>query len=118
MEFIGCLFWVSLLLHYLIERYRDFGKVKETYITLLISVMDAMLVSPFFFLAGFYILLHVWLNISSELLRFADRKFYEVSFTRTSILEMVELISFPLFLGLVEFPKFQPILQKVESGSP
>ncbi|XP_017090461.2 sterol O-acyltransferase 1 [Drosophila bipectinata] len=44
---------------------------------LILKLFGMMLPSAVIFLCGFYLILHSWLNFTSELLRFGDRMFYK-----------------------------------------
>lgn len=44
------------------------------------STLEASIPGILMFISGNYLLLHAWLNAWAEMLRFADRMFYKVSF--------------------------------------
>ncbi|XP_043525846.1 sterol O-acyltransferase 1 isoform X1 [Frieseomelitta varia] len=76
-EVITIIFFVALLYERLLyPNYRDFGKQVELG-TLTLNVLSSMLPGILMFLCGFYLLLHCWMNAFAELLRFADKMFYQ-----------------------------------------
>lgn len=78
MEFLAIIFLYSFIYEcHLRPHFGDFGKGDDLTSEIFITTLFAMVVpSILIFLTGFYILLHVWLNLWAELLRFGDRKFY------------------------------------------
>ncbi|ALC47858.1 CG8112 [Drosophila busckii] len=59
------------------EHFHLFGKEPMGASQLIVKLFGMMLPSAIIFLCGFYMILHSWLNFTSELLRFGDRMFYK-----------------------------------------
>ncbi|XP_060645837.1 sterol O-acyltransferase 1 [Drosophila nasuta] len=59
------------------EHFGQFGKETLGASQLIVKLFGMMLPSAVIFLCGFYMILHSWLNFTSELLRFGDRMFYK-----------------------------------------
>ncbi|KAH8359611.1 hypothetical protein KR093_007803, partial [Drosophila rubida] len=59
------------------EHFGQFGKEALGASQLIVKLFGMMLPSAVIFLCGFYMILHSWLNFTSELLRFGDRMFYK-----------------------------------------
>lgn len=59
------------------EHFGQFGKEPLGAPQLIVKLFGMMLPSAVIFLCGFYMILHSWLNFTSELLRFGDRMFYK-----------------------------------------
>ncbi|KAH8312671.1 hypothetical protein KR044_012118, partial [Drosophila immigrans] len=59
------------------EHFGQFGKEELGASQLIVKLFGMMLPSAVIFLCGFYMILHSWLNFTSELLRFGDRMFYK-----------------------------------------
>ncbi|XP_077301548.1 sterol O-acyltransferase 1-like, partial [Arctopsyche grandis] len=78
-EFATVVYFTSILLErYLIPNWSLFGhssKVLELK-EFVQMIFHSMLPGTLFYLSGFYLLLHCWLNVTAELLTFADRRFY------------------------------------------
>lgn len=77
LEAVAITFLLSFIFELQIKPYfRDFGKM-DLPAGSFVGRMFAMLVpSTIILLAGFYFLLHAWLNFTAELLRFGDRLYY------------------------------------------
>lgn len=61
------------------KRYEHFGLHQETALTLALHIVNTHRDAAVFLIGGHYMLMHVWLNVWSELLTYADRQFYTVS---------------------------------------
>ncbi|XP_017073532.1 sterol O-acyltransferase 1 [Drosophila eugracilis] len=59
------------------EHFGQFGLEPMGPSQLILKLFGMMLPSAVIFLCGFYLILHSWLNFTSELLRFGDRMFYK-----------------------------------------
>ncbi|EDW68201.1 sterol O-acyltransferase 1 [Drosophila virilis] len=59
------------------EHFGNFGKEALGASQIIVKLFGMMLPSAVIFLCGFYMILHSWLNFTSELLRFGDRMFYK-----------------------------------------
>ncbi|XP_068155378.1 sterol O-acyltransferase 1 [Drosophila tropicalis] len=59
------------------ENFGKFGLEPMGAPQLIVKLFGMMLPSAVIFLCGFYLILHSWLNFTSELLRFGDRMFYK-----------------------------------------
>ena len=58
--------------------FRQIGQEPMSGKGLVLAVFGCMLPGTLVLLLGFYLLLHSWLNAFAEMLRFADRMFYQV----------------------------------------
>lgn len=72
---------VAFLYSYIYERhikvhFGDFGKEELTTGSLIIKLFGMLMPCVIIYLCGFYLILHSWLNLTAELLRFGDRMFY------------------------------------------
>ncbi|XP_017763927.1 PREDICTED: sterol O-acyltransferase 1 [Eufriesea mexicana] len=77
-EVLTIIFFVALLYERLLyPNFRDFGKQPIEWGTLTLNILSSMLPGILMFLCGFYLLLHSWMNAFAELLRFADKMFYQ-----------------------------------------
>ncbi|CAF3540084.1 unnamed protein product [Adineta steineri] len=80
----------TVLLYHVIAYYwmpvfaRCFTDTELTYPSVITSIFDLMLPGVLFFVIGFYGFFHCWLNGFAELLRFADRTFYQDWWNATS----------------------------------
>lgn len=71
--------WVSLVADDLVDLWKDIGLKPETLTSLALRYISTTFHATVFILSIFYILLHTWLNLWAELLRFGDRGiFYKV----------------------------------------
>ncbi|XP_017468153.1 PREDICTED: sterol O-acyltransferase 1 [Rhagoletis zephyria] len=73
---------IAFLYSYLFERhikvqFEDFGREELPMRSLIIKLHGMFFPNNIIFLCGFYLILHSWLNFTSELLRFGDRMFYK-----------------------------------------
>ncbi|KAL7744283.1 hypothetical protein ACLKA6_001681 [Drosophila palustris] len=59
------------------EHFGQFGKEPLETPQIIVKLFGMMLPCAMIFLGGFYMILHSWLNFTSELLRFGDRMFYK-----------------------------------------
>ncbi|XP_050326015.1 sterol O-acyltransferase 1 [Bactrocera neohumeralis] len=78
MEVVGVAFFYS----YIFERhirvqFENIGNEELSLRTLVIKLHSMVMPNNIIFLCGFYLILHSWLNFTSELLRFGDRMFYK-----------------------------------------
>ncbi|KAK2584540.1 hypothetical protein KPH14_006909 [Odynerus spinipes] len=64
--------------------FMDFGKEPIGYKEVVINILNTSMPGILFFLCGFYLLLHAWMNACAEVMRFADRLFYKDWWTSTS----------------------------------
>ncbi|XP_026329702.1 sterol O-acyltransferase 2 isoform X2 [Hyposmocoma kahamanoa] len=72
--FYNCFLWERFIL----PNWSDYGKKPTVEAGVLVrSMFSCVLPGVISFLCGFYVLLHAWLNAFAEILRFADRLFYE-----------------------------------------
>ena len=88
-QVIGAIFYV----YYVVVRFcvPTFANLNQNEITLpiFLSVLfNSIMPGSLFLLLGFYGFLHCWLNAFAEMLRFADRMFYKVSFAHLISEEM------------------------------
>lgn len=74
------------MLSFLIQVFRQIGQEPVSGKALVLSVFGCMLPGTLCLLCGFFCLLHSWLNAFAEMLRFADRMFYQVSLSITTYL--------------------------------
>ncbi|GJQ87545.1 hypothetical protein Trydic_g4817 [Trypoxylus dichotomus] len=63
--------------------HQDAGLIKINWIDIALSIGNNFLPGVFVFLTVFYLIYQCWLNITGELLRFANRKFYKAWWTST-----------------------------------
>lgn len=77
-EVVVIIFIVAHLYEKLLyPNYRDFGKQSIDVVTLVLNIFGSMLPGVLLLFCGFYLLLHSWMNAFAELLRFADKMFYQ-----------------------------------------
>lgn len=77
LEVIGVIFYISFIFErFLTPLFDRFGDAEITSGKVVLILFSSIMPGSLSFLAGFYCLLHAWMNASSELLRFADRMFY------------------------------------------
>lgn len=84
LEIAAIIFYISFLCErFLLGNFSNFGKPNEVLEAkqLVLSLFGSMMPALLTYLCGFYLLLHSWLNATSEVLTFADRQFYMVSDT-------------------------------------
>ncbi|XP_067628806.1 sterol O-acyltransferase 1 isoform X2 [Eurosta solidaginis] len=79
---------IAFLYSYIYERhikvhFGNIGREELTTYTLIIKLYSMIMPCNIIYLCGFYLLLHAWLNFTSELLRFGDRMFYKDWWTST-----------------------------------
>ncbi|KAK6634637.1 hypothetical protein RUM43_012038 [Polyplax serrata] len=87
-EIIGVIFYLAFIMdNYLIPSVKNFGKVQMTLPELLTIFFNNNVPCVLVLLCGFYCFLHSWLNGSAELLRFADRMFYQDWWNSSSFAE-------------------------------
>jgi sterol O-acyltransferase len=78
-NFIFCCLFYYILMRYICEPYFNYSKIKDYY-SLPHFIFDSLrfgIPGVSFLLVGFFLLLHSWLNLWSEILRHGDRRFYE-----------------------------------------
>ena len=80
--------------------------------SLVLAVFGCMLPGTLVLLCGFYCLLHSWLNAFAEMLRFADRMFYEAS--NPTLINASLIILTRHFTGLVELVDLRVVLPHME----
>ncbi|NP_001135718.1 sterol O-acyltransferase 2 [Xenopus tropicalis] len=84
-QFLGCLFFGYYVLFTLcIPVFTNMSKQPFSNKTLVLSIFHATLPGTFVLLLSFFAFLHCWLNAFAEMLRFADRMFYEDWWNSTS----------------------------------
>lgn len=72
---------------YLIPSVKNFGKETMTPEQFIVIFFGNNVPSLLVFLCGFYCLLHSWMNAFAEMLRFADRMFYQDWWNSSSFAE-------------------------------
>uniref|UniRef100_A0A0K8U8F3 Sterol O-acyltransferase 1 n=1 Tax=Bactrocera latifrons TaxID=174628 RepID=A0A0K8U8F3_BACLA len=78
MEVVGVAFFYSYIFErYIRVQYENIGLEELSLRTLVIKLHSMVMPNNIIFLCGFYLILHSWLNFTSELLRFGDRMFYK-----------------------------------------
>jgi sterol O-acyltransferase len=78
-NFIFCILFYYILMRYICDPYFSFSKIKDYY-SIPHFVYDTLrfaIPGLCFLIVGFFLLLHSWLNLWSEILRHGDRRFYE-----------------------------------------
>lgn len=89
-EVVLVIFFLALIMERLVApNFNIFGTRYVDLKWIIKSIIDASIPGILFFISGNYLLLHAWLNAWAEMLRFADRLFYEASLTH-----MVARLSF------------------------
>lgn len=84
-QFCSTLFCTfSVIRRFVVSNFQNFGKDPIFLKDLLYILSMGHLVGTLAFLAWWYGLLHCWLNMWAELLRFADRQFYDDWWTTSS----------------------------------
>ena len=78
-NFLLCFFFFYILLRYICSPYFTSMKLRNYYSLAYFCYDCFKLAIPgtFYLMAGFFLILHTWLNLWSEILRFGDRRFYE-----------------------------------------
>lgn len=77
-EFFGIIFiYAYVFNYYMAPSFRNYGLEPMNYGLLIVKLFSLLLPLTIIFLCGFYLLLHTWLNLTGELLRFGDRMFYK-----------------------------------------
>ncbi|CAF3750192.1 unnamed protein product [Rotaria sordida] len=84
-EFIICIFYAYyIVVRFCIPTYENLNKTKIT-LSMFISILfNSIMPGSFFLLLSSYGFLHCWLNAFAEMLRFADRMFYNDWWNSTS----------------------------------
>ncbi|XP_053966717.1 sterol O-acyltransferase 1 [Anastrepha ludens] len=78
MEIVGIAFIYSFLFErYIKVQFENIGRDELTTASLIVKLHNMFFINNIIFLCGFYLILHSWLNFTSELLRFGDRMFYK-----------------------------------------
>lgn len=78
-NFTLCILFYYILMRYICDPYFNFSKIKDYY-SLAHFLFDSLrfaIPAVSFLVVGFFLLLHTWMNLWSELLRHGDRRFYE-----------------------------------------
>ena len=74
-EFFGCVFFTNIIfVHYFAP---TLNLDKFDFILLMDSIFSAALPGMTIFFLVFFMVFHSWMNVAAELLRFADRNFYQ-----------------------------------------
>jgi sterol O-acyltransferase len=78
-NFAFCILFYYILMRYIVDPYFDFSKIRDFYSVshFFFDSFRFALPGVSFLVVGFFLLLHSWLNLWSELLRHGDRRFYE-----------------------------------------
>lgn len=77
-EVVLVIFFLALIMERLVApNFNIFGTRYVDLKWIIKSIIDASIPGILFFISGNYLLLHAWLNAWAEMLRFADRLFYE-----------------------------------------
>lgn len=78
LEIFGIIYLMSFLFEkYYIPQFQDVGKENSHKLGyLLLLTLNFSIPGLLCMVSGFYLVLHSWLNATSEILKFADRKFY------------------------------------------
>lgn len=85
LEIIGIVFYMSFIFERtLIPVFRDFGAAQIKSTAFVLQIFGCMMPAMLIFLSGFYLLLHSWMNAFAEMLRYADRMFYQDWWNATS----------------------------------
>lgn len=85
LEIIGIVFYQSFIFERtIIPVFRDFGTAELKSTAFVLQIFGCMMPAMLIFLSGFYLLLHSWMNAFAEMLRFADRMFYQDWWNATS----------------------------------
>lgn len=85
LQVVGCLFYIYfILVRFLVPVFHKFGHEPMTSKNLVLSVFCCMMPGALVLLCTFFAILHSWLNAFAEMLRFADRMFYQDWWTSRS----------------------------------
>jgi sterol O-acyltransferase len=78
-NFLCCILFFYILMRYICDPYFNYSKVKDYYSITQFFFDSLRFAIPglTFLVVGFFLLLHSWNNLWSELLRHGDRRFYE-----------------------------------------
>lgn len=78
LQVLGVLFYLYFIFaRFCVPVFRQIGHEPMSGKGLVLAVFGCMLPGTLVLLCGFYLLLHSWLNAFAEMLRFADRMFYQ-----------------------------------------
>ncbi|XP_055591079.1 sterol O-acyltransferase 1-like [Uranotaenia lowii] len=89
-EVIGVIFYISFLLErFLNPTFYNFGKEDISLGHLILSIFRSIIPAFLICVFLFYCMLHSWMNVVSELLRFADRMFYRDWWNASSFAEYI-----------------------------
>ncbi|CAB4012843.1 sterol O-acyltransferase 1-like [Paramuricea clavata] len=78
-QVVGCVFYTYYIFaRFCVPVFRDTGKNPPNLKRFILSVFNAMLPGTLVLVLGFFCILHSWLNAFAEMLKFADRMFYQV----------------------------------------
>jgi sterol O-acyltransferase len=78
-NFVLCILFYYILMRYICDPYFNFSKIKDYY-SILHFIFDSLRIAipgVCFLVVGFFMVLHTWINLWSEILRHGDRRFYE-----------------------------------------
>lgn len=68
--------------HFILPSYVTFGKQHLEWKWLVKNFIEDSIPGILYFVTGQYLLLHAWMNAWAEMMKFADRLFYKVKYTR------------------------------------
>ncbi|XP_062557543.1 sterol O-acyltransferase 1-like [Armigeres subalbatus] len=92
LEVIGVICYVSFIFErFLTPLFDRFGDTEISLAKFVLILFESVMPATLIFLCGFFLLLHSWLNGSSELLCFADRMFYGDWWNASSFVEFFRL---------------------------
>ncbi|XP_062557532.1 sterol O-acyltransferase 1-like [Armigeres subalbatus] len=92
LEVIGVICYMSFIFErFLTPLFDRFGDTEISSAKFVLILFESVMPATLIFLCGFFLLLHSWLNGSSELLRFADRMFYGNWWNASSFVEFFRL---------------------------
>ncbi|CAM9378934.1 unnamed protein product [Lampetra planeri] len=84
-QVLGCLFYAYyVFVRLCIPLFRNFGKEPLSIRVLVLNMFNCTLPGVLILLLAFFAFLHCWLNAFAEMLRFADRMFYQDWWNSTS----------------------------------
>ncbi|KRT84845.1 hypothetical protein AMK59_2135 [Oryctes borbonicus] len=83
---VFCIIWLEsyIVESFLLKPFSHVGKLKIDWIDIAVTVTENSIAGGLLMLANFYQVLHAWCNAFANLLRFADRRFYEDWWTSTN----------------------------------
>lgn len=88
MEVAGVMLYMSLMFErYVLPVFKEVGATKINSNEFVLQIFGYMMPALTIFCSGFYLLLHAWQNSFAEMLRFADRQFYQDWWSCTSFPE-------------------------------